>query len=1325
MADESIGIVVTDKVASSISTKLKGIAGDARDAGTALQLLQKQLASLSSNALNQVAQASNAATNAIKGTIAASTAQASAQAKASQATSQAALAQQKLATEVQKTQAAMATVEVALNRAALAEQKMLAATEALTQAQAKTALGLQKVATEEQNTATAAAKAATAQATLTTAQTNGAVAAQNLATAQTKTTSALIDQAAAQTRANTAQTQGQTATQNLAGATANAATAQIKANSAMTQSQTATVNLGTAQTRATTAVTQGATATQRLATEQQRTAVQTANAAAANDRAALAALRLKQAQDQAAASTTAAGSSLASYLRTAAGIVGLGVSVKAIVELGDAYTTLQNKLQNVTTSQAQVNLLTEKLFELADKTRSGIDETSTAFTRFDRSLKSMGKSQEDTLRLTQTVNEALIVSGATSTEAGSALLQLSQAFNSGKLQGDEFRSVAENLPIVLDAVAKATKTPINQVKQLATQGKITSEVLFKAFSLIQDQVDKTFAKTTPTVAQALVVLKNNSEQFFGELNKSIGFTQGLAKSIIVLANNMNVLAAGIAIVGGAFLAYFGSSIVGALATATRAVYAFTLAIATNPIGLLIVAITSAIAIIALFGDKIKVSADGFVTLKDVATATIDYISEGIGAVTTFISATWNTAIDSINAATGGWGENFRNIGDLIVKAGKLIGNAVIGYYVGAYAAIKVVWAQFPTLMGGFFNEVVNFAATAVETVVNSWQLGLGLVAKAVSDVAPDVAKSLTDTIANTKLTLPRLDVAATDKAAGDAAKAFTDAFNKDYVGDAASAVLTRARSNAYTRQFDAGQQAQTQLRGSGPSTLAPDVDTKAAKAAEKRALALQKVNAQLTDQAARMFTLQPQREAQQKLDEIEEGFIQKKIKLTDTEKASILGRLQAIQQATVVQQKYDEIYNDAVGPQRDLVATQTAAQKLLDQGVISQSRYNDVVAAASETYKQAHDPLYQINKDLNDQLNLLTLLPKQREIEQAIIQAQNDSLAKKHVMTTTEIADLRAKLLLQQQLNDVSTQETQLLSNSVDKRKQQVDQLTAINKLMADQKSGFTKNDAITAISGTDAGAALAGSPEMLAAQSAQYANMYKQIDAYRQADLISEQTASAAKMKIFADQQTAQLSTANTFFGNLATLQNSSNKKAAAVGKAAAIVQATINTYTAATGAYASLASIPYVGPFLGAAAAAAAIAAGFINIQQIKSQSSSGYMTGGYTGDGPIGQAAGTVHGQEFIMNAGTTNRLGVDNLQALQSGAASIQGGPSSGSGGSSVGNNGSQSTNVQVPLRIVNVNDPDAALQAMNTPAGERIIMNIITRNPSTLKATLKG
>jgi hypothetical protein len=94
----------------------------------------------------------------------------------------------------------------------------------------------------------------------------------------------------------------------------------------------------------------------------------------------------------------------------------------------------------------------------------------------------------------------------------------------------------------------------------------------------------------------------------------------------------------------------------------------------------------------------------------------------------------------------------------------------------------------------------------------------------------------------------------------------------------------------------------------------------------------------------------------------------------------------------------------------------------------------------------------------------------------------------------------------------------------------------------------------------------------------------------------------------LMAIQSSQEFKGAQDALGNLASLRNSKSKTAFAVGKKAAIAEATVKTYLAATSAFASLAGIPIVGPILGAAAAAAAIAAGIVNVQKISSQTFEG---------------------------------------------------------------------------------------------------------------------
>lgn len=239
-----------------------------------------------------------------------------------------------------------------------------------------------------------------------------------------------------------------------------------------------------------------------------------------------------------------------------------------------------------------------------------------------------------------------------------------------------------------------------------------------------------------------------------------------------------------------------------------------------------------------------------------------------------------------------------------------------------------------------------------------------------------------------------------------------------------------------------------------------------------------------------------------------------------------------------------------------------------------------------------------------------------------------------------------------------------------------------------------------------------AGTAEAIQANLKNYEDMYARINAMREADDISQTTASQMRLKVWIAENEAKLQTASEFFNGFAALQTSTWSELAAVGKAAAIAQATIDGILAVQKALAA-----YPPPVSYAMAASAGVAAA-VNVAKI--QGVAGFETGGYTGNVGTSSVAGVVHGQEYVMDADTVRRVGVDSLDAIRSGAAMIQqpAGPVIGSG------NQNQTQNVN-QTRIVNVIDPALVGDWMNTPDGERAILNIIRNNADTMRQTVNG
>lgn len=228
----------------------------------------------------------------------------------------------------------------------------------------------------------------------------------------------------------------------------------------------------------------------------------------------------------------------------------------------------------------------------------------------------------------------------------------------------------------------------------------------------------------------------------------------------------------------------------------------------------------------------------------------------------------------------------------------------------------------------------------------------------------------------------------------------------------------------------------------------------------------------------------------------------------------------------------------------------------------------------------------------------------------------------------------------------------------------------------------------------------------------------------------------SEQKLKIEQGRQQLTLSASADFFGQLANLQHSSNNKIARIGKAAAIAQAIINTYQAATAAFAAMASIPYVGPALGAAAAAVAIATGLANVAQIRAQPDS-YDTGGYTGPGGRLEPAGIVHRGEVVWSQSDIRRAGgVGVVEALRLGYPPYADGGFV-DGGSRAANSitpdfdgiaarqQSAAPNVQNNFRFISAFDAnELAQRILETPAGEKAVVNHVIANSGAVKRGLQ-
>lgn len=194
---------------------------------------------------------------------------------------------------------------------------------------------------------------------------------------------------------------------------------------------------------------------------------------------------------------------------------GIAGTAKQVIDLTDSYTSLENRMRQVASSQAELSSLMDRVGQIANRTRSDIGTTGESFVRLVQATKQLGVSQERGLKITETLNMALQSSGASATEASAGTLQLMQAMAAGALQGDEFRSLAENMPQLLDVFAKQLGVTRSELKQMGADGKITTDIMIKGLEGYAAQAKKTFDESEMTFGQAATVLKNYATEALG------------------------------------------------------------------------------------------------------------------------------------------------------------------------------------------------------------------------------------------------------------------------------------------------------------------------------------------------------------------------------------------------------------------------------------------------------------------------------------------------------------------------------------------------------------------------------------------------------------------------------------------------------------------------------------------------------------------------------------------------------------------------------------------------------------------------------------------
>ena len=316
-----------------------------------------------------------------------------------------------------------------------------------------------------------------------------------------------------------------------------------------------------------------------------------------------------------------------------------------LIRLADTWTELKSRVDLAAGSMEGGEAVMMRLADMARRTYSSLEETAESWLSNSTALKEMGYSTKQQLDLTETLNNALVISAAKGDRAASVMNAWSKAMALGKLSGDNLNTIIQSGGRLAEALAASMGVSTNQLRALGQQGKITTKEMYGVTSQLE-QLQKEAESMPATVGDAITQLKNSLLLYVGGADQASQTSAKLAESILLLARNFNDVAdTALKLSTIVVSALTGRAIFGMIATlptATTSVMALVAAMragtltatgftaALGPIGLLLGATAGALYVLSQHQDAADIAAEEHrksIVLLNQEIADLDYANK--------------------------------------------------------------------------------------------------------------------------------------------------------------------------------------------------------------------------------------------------------------------------------------------------------------------------------------------------------------------------------------------------------------------------------------------------------------------------------------------------------------------------------------------------------------------------------------------------------------------------------------------------------------------------------------------------------------------------
>lgn len=390
-------------------------------------------------------------------------------------------------------------------------------------------------------------------------------------------------------------------------------------------------------------------------------------------------------------------------LTKALGALGIGLGIREIGRMADEWSEISSRLTNATGSAEAGASALERLTDVARRSYSPIAQTTETFIQQSTALNALGVSTQTQLDLTEALNNALVVSATRGQRADAVMNAWNKAMAVGKMSTDEYNTVVSNSGRLAQALADSLGVNVNQLRGLASQGKITREVMLGLAGQLETLRQE--AEDMPaTIGDGFTLLKDRLLQMVGSFDQSIGASAGLATAMVMLSDNLDAVAAAAVAVGVSFAAMKLGAATGAAVAHVQQLIALERALGATSVAS------------ALFSTSIKSVTAAFRLLTVALIANpFTAIAAAIAGVTALLYANRDSQV-AVGDQTVRLGDIFRGVWEVVLKVVRFVQLAFTQGWAAALGSISPMLRK----VGQAFDQVLNFIGRVVRNYVNHW-----------------------------------------------------------------------------------------------------------------------------------------------------------------------------------------------------------------------------------------------------------------------------------------------------------------------------------------------------------------------------------------------------------------------------------------------------------------------------------------------------------------------------------------------------------------------------------------------------------------------------